>query len=341
VLLEQRRHRPLLHLHHALLVSNGASAVAIPRRPALSPWCRLVRDGDRYLVELGGTVVTFEGRAAGVFLPRLLPLLDGTRTIDELIDELGTPVAPAIEHAVSLLNENRLLVDGPHDTDAANGTVAAAAAYAVAVTAVTSEEAAARALSAAQVTIMGSGHGTAPLADQLGAMGIGRVERVGFGTEPAPSALVVAMPASDELPCLSDLNAFGLRSGSPWMQVLPFDGRLVVAGPLFLPGSSACHACYVLRRGACSGFEDDFDLVRGLPSTATTPAPLLSLVTGLAAIMALRWITASDPILPGRFYALESRSILRLTHNHVLRVPRCRACGVPEGAVPSPWFDAP
>ena len=340
MLLEQRRHRPLLHLHHALLVSNGASAVAIPGRPGLSPWCRLVCDGDRYLIELGGTVVTFEGRAAGAFLPRLLPLLDGTRTIDELIDELGTPVAPAIEHAVSLLNENRLLVDGRHDTDPANGTVTAAAAYAVAVTAVRSEETAARALSEAHVTIMGSGHGTAPLADQLGAMGIGSVERVGFGTEPAQNAFVVAVPASDELPRLSDVNALGLRTGSPWMQVLPFDGRFVVAGPLFLPGSSACHACYVLRRGACSGFEDDFDLVRSLPSTATTPAPLLSLVAGLAAIMALRWITANDPTLPGRFYALESRSILRLTHNHVLRVPRCRACGVPEGAVPSPWFDA-
>ena len=62
-----RDDRPLLHLHDALLVTPGASAPPrFPAHPALAPWCRLVEDGRRVLIEHGGTVVTLEGRAATV-----------------------------------------------------------------------------------------------------------------------------------------------------------------------------------------------------------------------------------------------------------------------------------
>ena len=106
---------PLLHLHDALLVStDAASAGRVPERPALAPWCRLAEDGRRVLVEHGGTVVTFEGRAAEALLPRLLPLLDGTRTVEDVESVLGRPVAPAIAKALALLAANRLLVDGEH-----------------------------------------------------------------------------------------------------------------------------------------------------------------------------------------------------------------------------------
>ena len=126
----------------------------------------------------------------------------------------------------------------------------------------------------------------------------------------------------------------------PWLQVLPFDGRLVVVGPLFVPGVSACRQCYVLRRAACSGYDDDFDIVERVPARAAAPAPLASLSAALASLLALRWVTTRDPALPGRLYAVEVGVVLRLSHDHVLRVPRCPVCGSPEQAVPSPWFEA-
>src|SRR5262245_8394416 len=128
--------RPVLHDHplllQPLLLSSGASASTVPSRPRLHPWCRLVRNGGRHLLELGGTVVTLEGRAVEQLVPKLLPLLDGTRTVAELAEELGPPVAPAIERALALLAENRLLVeggDGGHSIRALTAT----AAFAVAV----------------------------------------------------------------------------------------------------------------------------------------------------------------------------------------------------------------
>ena len=316
----------------------AASPRAAPLRPALGPWCRLVRDGERYLVEHGGTLVTFEGRAAGALLPRLLPLLDGTRTTDELAEELGPAIAPAIEQALSLLDAHRLLVDGaPEPAD--GGDVAAAAAFVAASTRRTTEAEAARAIAEARVSVVGSGAAAPDVEAQLRRLGIGTVEPTPFDADVLTDAFVVATPAADEIQQLQHLNRRALDVDAAWLQLLPFDGRALVVGPLFAPGHSACRTCYVLRRGACSGYEEDFIVVDRVPVRSAAPPFLTALGAALAASIALRWITALDPTLPGRLYALECGTVLRLTHERVLRVPRCPACGAPERAVPSPWFD--
>ncbi len=328
---------PLLHLHDALLVRPAASPAPSPNRPALGPWCRVVRDGGRYLVEDGGTLVTFEGRAAEALLPRLLPLLDGTRTADELAAELGPAAAPAIEQALSLLDAHRLLVDGPAEgVDA--GDVGSAAAFVAAIGRRTSEAEAARAIATAHVSVVGSGATAPEITAQLERLGIEVASRALDEDVPAgePS---VAVPAPDELDALERLNRRALDTSSPWLQLLPFDGRTLVVGPLFVPGHSACRSCYVLRRGACSGFEDDFGAVDRVPVRSAVPPFLASLGAALAASIVLRWVATLDPTLPGRLYALECGVVLRLTHERLLRVPRCPSCGAPERAVPSPWFD--
>ena len=99
------------------------------------------------LIEHAGTLVTLEGAAVTALLPRLLPLLDGTRTTDELVVALGPAVAPAVENALTLLAENRLLVDGPSpDVD---GHASSAGAYAAALTRSTTPAAAVDALETA------------------------------------------------------------------------------------------------------------------------------------------------------------------------------------------------
>ena len=288
-------------------------------------------------MEHGGTVVTLEGRAVGALLPRLFPLLDGTRTVDELVTELGVPVAPAVEHALSLLDANRLLLEGREAPRTEVG-LRAGAAYACAFGRRTTEDAAVRRLEEASVAIVGSGRSATVVAAQLEELGVGTVVGIPVDTD-AGDAFVVAAPAAHEVSSLAELNARALATGAAWLQLLPFDGRVTIAGPLFLPGGSACRTCFVTRRGACSGYEEDFDVVEREPHEARPPAPLTAIAAGLAAIIALRWIATGDPTLPGRFYAIESGAVLRLTHAHALRVPRCRACGAPERAVPSPWFE--
>src|SRR5579864_6203360 len=81
-------------------------------RPLLKPWYRLSAEGGRSVLRYAGSVLEFEGAAAERLLPHLLPLLDGTRTVDEVVAELGDPVRPAIEHALSLLRGHELLTEG-------------------------------------------------------------------------------------------------------------------------------------------------------------------------------------------------------------------------------------
>lgn len=312
--------------------------MVLPERPALAPWCRLVEDDSRILIEHGGSLVTLEGVAARVLLPRLLPLLDGTRTRAQLETALGHAAAPAVDNALALLAEHQLLVDGP--TVEEGHPAAAAATFAAAVAGSTTPAAAVDALESARVAVLGSGSIARELARLLPLSGIPRVEALPLDPEPAAGSFVVAAPEHDDLDALPRLNDWALRRRDPWLQVLPYDGRFVIAGPVFVPGASACHACFVTRRAAASGYDEDFDLVERTARRAPLPAPLVALAAGLAALLVARWLTTADPTLPGRFYALEAGMVVGLRYDRLLRVPRCAACGPHAQAVPSPWFEA-
>jgi bacteriocin biosynthesis cyclodehydratase domain-containing protein len=297
-----------------------------------------VQDNGRVLLEHAGTLVTLEGAAARTLLPRLLPLLDGTRTADALVAELGPAIAPAVEYALGLLAENQLLVDGPSVGNEA--PVTHAATYAAAVTGATTQAAAVDALESARVAVVGTGATAHELVRQLRSTGIEHVEPISLEAEPPPGSFVVVAPEHPDLDALHRVNNRALGCGDPWLQVLPYDGRYAVAGPLFVPGTSGCRVCFVTRRAAASGFDDDFDVVERVPRRTPSPAPLVAIAAALAAVLVVRWLTVADPTLPGRFYALEPGTVLRLRFDRLLRVPRCRACGAHTRAVPSPWFEA-
>jgi bacteriocin biosynthesis cyclodehydratase domain-containing protein len=338
VFLERSGH-PLLHLHDPLLVTLDATAFGtVPAQPALAPWCRLVKDRGRVLVEHGGTVVTLEGRAATALLPRLLPLLDGTRTTAEIAEALGQVAGPAVSNALALLAGNGLLVEGPlapTDADACTET----ATFAASLTGLITQAAARERLAAARVAVLGSGAVAKEIRRLQRQSGVGWVHVFPADSTPPEVSLVVAAPSRTEVPALERLNELALERRQPWLQVLPYDGRFVVAGPLFLPGASACRACWLTRRAACSGYEDDFALVERQPARAPSSAPVIGLGAALASVVAVRWLTTADPGLPGRYYALETRAIMHLRFDHLLRVPRCATCGPPTSGVPSPWFE--
>jgi oxazoline/thiazoline synthase len=309
---------------------------ALPARPALAPWYRLVTSRERILLEHAGSVVTLEGRAATTLLPALLPLLDGTRTVEQLVAELGSVTEPAVANALSLLARHALLLDGPPLTaDADPGGADAAALFVSAATRRTSPADARAALAAGDVAVAGSSAVAAELTRLLADAGVS----VDSGSlDHADGEFVVAAPAAAEVPELAELNDRRLRRRLPWLQVLPPDGRTVVIGPLFLPGSSACRSCYRLRRGACSDYEDDFAVVDEAASRAAVPRALATAAAGIATLLVIRWLAAHDPSLPGRFYALETGAVLGLSHHHVLRVPRCPSCGDAATPLPAPWY---
>jgi bacteriocin biosynthesis cyclodehydratase domain-containing protein len=305
--------------------------VIAPERPLLAPWYRLVEDGDRLLLEHGRSVVVLEGAAVRTLLPELLPLLDGTRTLPDLGEALGPAVRPAVEQALELLAGHGLLVEGG---EASAPELALAAAYGLAPA-----DAAAR-LRSARIGIVGSSRLGADVARLLRRAGVGRVERLAWEPEQKVSLAVVA-PTALEAPRLERWNAAALESDVRWLAVRPFDGASATVGPLVVPRESACHECLLLRLAGLVEYGNDFAAVERTAVKVEAGAPFETLLSALAAQVAVAWVGGRDTRLPGLLHVIEVGPPLALSTHSVLKVPRCPACSAAEQLAPAvPWHEA-
>ena len=297
-------------------------------RPLLKPWYRLSCEGGRSTLRYAGSVLEFEGAAAERLIPHLLPLLDGSRTVDDVVAELGGPARPAVEHALSLLRAHDLLT-AQAPPGAAVGARRCAELLAATDRAGRTVAELHRRLVRVEVHVLGTGPVAEPVGRLLQASGCAGVTSLEW-EQPAPDAFVVAAPGAAEVPLLEEWNR---RARAPWLQLLPFDGRLAAVGPVVVPGQTACHECYRHRRDST---------IAPLPDRTTgayAGAPALdAALAGLAAHVALRWLAAGDAADAGVLVAVELDPELRCTRHFVHRVPRCPACSPSAGrAAASPW----
>jgi bacteriocin biosynthesis cyclodehydratase domain-containing protein len=308
---------------------------ARPRRPLLAPWFRVVGDGERLLLEHAQSLVVLEGAAVRTLLPALIPLLDGTRTIDELAQTVGPAVRPAIECALDVLSARGVVVEGPDaPLRSRPGARAAAALFGIGLA-----DASAR-LGSASVGLVGRSDVAVDVARLLAGAGLAAVRRLGWGGRGRADLTVVA-PAPDELDRLPAWNRHALSAEVRWLYVRPFDGRCSAIGPLFVPGQTCCYECLLLRRGANSGFAADHADVEATPIAAHADAGITALAAAVAAHLALRWLVGRDRAAAGAVRTIELVPGLRLVEHAVLRVPRCPACsGLARLAAPLPWHPA-
>lgn len=312
-----------------------------PRRPLLSPWHRLVEEPDRLVLEYGGEAVSLEGGAVRTLLPALLPLLDGTSTVDEIEMMLGERAQPAIAHALELLAEHGLLTEGPPLDAAVPQPFAAAALHHAAVDPAAPPPAAVHAaLAEAAVAVVGSAPAGAELARLLRSSGVRHVRRGGWEETPQDELTVVA-PLAKELPLLPGWNETALEARAAWLQVLPYNGVFAAVGPVYVPGETCCYECYRRRRVANVDYPDEFwALERAAPETIDPPG-VAALAAGVATILCLRRLLTGDPFSAGAMTAIELGEAIRVTRHVVYRIPRCPACSASGRlAQPLPWAEA-
>jgi bacteriocin biosynthesis cyclodehydratase domain-containing protein len=311
----------------------------LPSRPALKPWYRVLERQDKLLLQYGETLVSFEGRAATRLLPALLPLLDGTRSLDEIVEIIGPAVRQAVERALGLLQEHGVLTEPALEAVTESERRSAEFLAATDPHGRTTAELLAT-IRTARVVVAGAGSLAADVASSLRRSGIG-VERLVLPAESAEFSgfqLALAVPSGEELPSLSAWNEAALRAALPWLQVLPFDGLFGAVGPLYVPGETACYECFRIRRASNVDYGREFLALQDVPAALPAAASVEQTVAGLAATFALRWLAFRDQFLPGTWHALELGVRPALGVHVLYRVPRCPTCsGLGKAAQPLPW----
>lgn len=312
---------------------------SIPPRPQLKPWYRVAESGDALVLEHAQTALVFEGRAARELLPALLPLLDGTRTVQQVVEELAPSAGSGVGRALRILAERGLLLDGPPPQRAASPGASETTRLLASLSPVSALSSVDDALAGARVELVGAGDAVSAVASLLrdsGASGVCEESWADAGE--TGSDLTVVVPARDEVSEIEDWNRRAVIADRVWLQVLPFDGRFAAIGPLYVPGETCCFECYRLRRRSTSGYAEEFGAVEAVPVAAPGGPALVAGVSGIAAAVALRWLAHRDQRLPGVLHAYE-RGGTAITAHRVYRVPRCPVCSAAAAAAPPlPWY---
>lgn len=310
-----------------------AETTPIPRLPLLKPWYRLAATPEGMLLEHGRSTVSFGGAAATRLLPVLLPLLDGERTVAEIVDLVGRPAEPAVAQALTLLSRHGLLTDGPPLQRDVPARLRRTATY-LAQTAPDPPSRIAERLAGARVLLEGDGELVAAVARLLRRSGIAP------SNSGAPTFVATAAAVAGE-PVLERRNTLALEAGTAWLPFGCFDGRSATIGPLIVPRETACYRCLVLRRDGSTACAAELRSLRSVPLNARNAPVLVTLVAAIAAERIVRWLGVRDPALPGAVVAVEVAPELAVSDEVLLRVPRCPACsGLAGIGQPVPWHEA-
>jgi hypothetical protein len=94
--------------------------------PLLKPWWRITYEATRVIFQYGDDVIVCEGKGAAVIVPRIVPLLDGGHSVEDIVAQLGAHTAPFVAKLLELFVTRGMLIEGPPvpaaATPAARGT---------------------------------------------------------------------------------------------------------------------------------------------------------------------------------------------------------------------------
>ena len=285
-----------------------AADVGLVEVPRLAPHLAFhpIGDGEALLVS-----ETFNTLLRGRTHSALLPLLDGRRSLPDIVAAVGGAHSRLeVEQAIAALSSRGYVVSGEHAMELGR------AAYWTSLGA--SPRWAEERLGGSRVVTAGD---DGRLVRRLDAMGVA----VGAGAGPPALSVVVCADYLDERHAAE--NRRHLASGEPWILVRP-NGVQPLFGPVFRPTEQGpCWECIAFR---LRGHQEVHDLVRNLGGIvrpgAAEPA-VLDAVHGLAAAEIAKWLVLGE-LAPLHERAV-SLDVARLAgeHHPAMRRPQCPACG--------------
>lgn len=314
---------------------SGVTMTALPtlisnrdlQRPQLKPSLRyqvVPMEGVVLLSEHGQTVL--HGECAC----RLVPLLDGTHTIEEILHLLLDHFSGAqVMQALAGLHKQGCLIMRPPSLPPEQSIFWEGIGV--------NPEQASQRLQAMTVKIITVGDiDSSPLQALLTSLGIdvqharADEDRSEEGSERDCWLVLAADYAS---PQLEAVNRKALASNTPWLLVKPV-GREVWLGPLFIPEETGCWTCLAQRLKAGRKAERflEKDIGAGsvpVPLQAALPSTLHT-AWSLVATEIAKWIGGGiAQLLAGHLVTFDTGTLT--TQRHVLtRRPQCPGCGDPQ-----------
>jgi bacteriocin biosynthesis cyclodehydratase domain-containing protein len=286
-------------------------------RPELKSCCRVEVLDDQHVVLLAERD---RHLLTGAAFGPLVRLLDGSRTVEELVEtavEQGRVSAPEVCYCLDRLEALGCIREGQ------SALPRPAAAFWDSLAADTAG--AAERLGSAKVAIVGvAGIAPGPLAAAMAALGVAVV--------PASEAADLAVVLVDDYlrPELAEINRGCLRDGRPWLLARPA-GTILWLGPLLHPGRTGCWECLAQRLRSNRALESHLQARRGSSQPPLTPPAALAsgelaAVGLLATELAKLIVRAPSFRLEGALVTLDLATLQ--TERHLLaRRPQCRACG--------------
>lgn len=307
-----------------------------------------LRMREHYLIPTGGQsvqlrsqskIALLRGAAVDSVLPQVLPLLDGSLTAAQVVQQGSERCGAAkIRAVLKLLGQEGFLEEVDPPADAARwsafetvgrwfqaGVFEGAGAHALTE------------LGQATVALAGAGPAAAAIAAGLRSIGIGQVLPVDRPEQAGEllGRVALSIVCADRPAVFDDrlraFNATAVDAGTPWLAVAAVAPGVVQLGPAIFPGMTACLECLRLQFERNTSFlraAGLIDLLCGAPGPDPGAARSLELAAGALVIEAARALVTSgqNPISTARILTLDLDRF-ELDRYQVHKIPRCPVCG--------------
>ena len=256
---------------------------------------------------------------------KIVPLMDGRRSTDEIVDALAGQVdAARVYYVLNGMEAKGYLTEATSDIPASVAAFWHGAGIEPA--------AALGALRDRRVAVQTIGE--VDCAAMLSALAATGVE---LGTQEQADLWLVL--TDDYLRAdLAAINAAALQAHRPWLLVR-VTGRELWLGPLFQPGETGCWVCMrqrLERNRAVHRFVAEKKKLSTPPFTALGALPATQAAAcQMAAVAAAQFLAGAAGGLAGKALSLDWATLTSQTHA-LVRHPHCPACGTAENPVVQP-----
>lgn len=260
----------------------------------------------------------------GRLYERLAPLLDGSRSVQQVVNELAPQFdATHVHYALALLEKNG------HITESAPLMAPADAAFWDGMG--LARGSVHYALQQKCVSLHAVGNvSVAPLHEAL--------ERLGIRVGGECADLAVVLTDDYQRRELADVDAAMRTAERAWLVARPV-GHEPWFGPLYAPGDAACHRCLthrLARNRVMHRFIAEHRGQEGPPITAKAALPAtLAMAAELLAVEIAKFLAGGTSVLRHEVLSIDTRSWTTL-HHPLRHYPCCAACGMAASSEPRP-----